>query len=670
MLAGTLFGASLTLATAWLTGRGLWSRAEWPLQFALGAAVLAHLVFALGWLGALHAGAFAGLAAALAAFSVWRAGWCAEAGAAWPRPSACWLFFLPLVAFLLVHATGPAVQPDEITYHLGLVREWLAEGRFPRNTGFYESMPQMAEMLFAYAAAYGGAPAAKLVHLGFLAALVALLARMAAGGRGMAAAALVAASPVVMTSAASAYNDVMLAFYAVALYCSLERGESGRAGLLAGACYAVKMTGGVFALGALLWLLFRRERPWRFVAGALVFPAPWLVRNAWLAGNPFAPFLNAWFPNEHFHASTEAMLRHNLATYGVHDLDRLTHTLFGGGVLGGHVGVGFVLAPLALWGLWRTERRAARPLVLTAVMAALPWLANAGVRFLIPALPFVALALPAPVVWPAAVAQVAALAWTPPAGSWSLRGWRARPQPGEPEVIAMLNRHTRKGERVLDFITAPRLYIHSLPMTPWGYAPADRAAAALVKAHEAAPGLMYNLRADWHTERVRQLRLVVAEPGPAPLNVQELSFEGVERCRFTATRHVTETPLAFDRNPTTGWSTWAPARAGDGITVNCPEPFESTGLRATIALAWTGMKLRVEGDGRVLNNDPGYTPEPPLNWRPAAVSAVRREGFRWILIRDGGGGYGTVAADFLARPRDWGLQRTASAGNVYLWRVP
>lgn len=670
MLAGTLFGAALTLATSLLTGRGLWRKADWPLQFALGAAVLAHLVLALGWLGALRPAVFAAGAAALAGLSLWRARWRTNGGETVGRPSAWWMLCLPWAAFLLIHATGPAVQPDEITYHLGLVREWLAEGRFPARAGFYESMPQMAEMLFAFAYAFGGAPAAKLVHLGFLAVLMALIVRMAGGGRGVAAMALVAASPVVMTDAASAYNDVMLAFYALALYRTLERGETGRAGLLAGACYAVKMTGGVFALAALLWLLARRERPWRFLAGALVFPAPWLVRNALLAGNPFAPLMNAWFPNEHFHASTEALLRHNLATYGVHGMDRLLETLFGGGVLGGHLGAGFLFAPLLLWGLWRAGRRAALPLALAAAVAALPWLANAGTRFLIPALPFVALALPAPLAWPAAVVQVAALGWTPPAGSWSLRGWSAQAQPSEPAVIAMLNRHTRPGERILDFISAPTLYIRSAPMSPWGYVQAGRAEAALVRALTAAPGLMYNLRADWHTVRLRQIRLVAAEPGPSPLNVQEVSFEGATRCRFTATRHTAETPLAFDRNLTTGWSTWAPARAGDGITIDCPEPLDTTGLRATIAMAWTGMKLRVEGDGRVLNGDPGYTPVTPLNWRRAAVSAVRREGFRWILIRDGGGGHGAVAADFLARPRDWGLEGMAAEGNVYLWRVP
>ena len=82
------------------------------------------------------------------------------------------------------------------------------------------------------------------------------------------------------------------------------------------------------------------------------------------------------------------------------------------------------------------------------------------------------------------------------------------------------------------------------------------------------------------------------------------------------------------------------------------------------------MRLRIEGDGILLNGDPVFTPIAPLNWRRAATGAVRREGFHWVLIRDSSAGYGQLGADFIARPRDWGLAKVADAGNVYLFRVP
>ena len=86
-------------------------------------------------------------------------------------------------------------------------------------------MPQQAELLFTFAYALGGPNGGEVRTLGFFAALLALLAQMA--GR-FAPAVLVAASPVVMIDGTSAYNDVMLAFYALCLtvLCSWTRQDA------------------------------------------------------------------------------------------------------------------------------------------------------------------------------------------------------------------------------------------------------------------------------------------------------------------------------------------------------------------------------------------------------------------------------------------------------------
>ena len=667
-------GAAVALGSSFFAGRMLWRTGEWPVQFALGAAVFGHLVWVLGVLGAFSAWAFAGLAVGLGGVSLWRAGVPKWSG----TPRWTWLVAGALGIFLFCHANGPAVQPDEVTYHLGLVREWLREGRFPGRVGFYEAMPQLGEMLFAVGYGFGGAAGAKLVSVGVLGALAGLAARMGGGGaRGAAAAVLVAASPVVMITGTAAYNDVMLALFALAVYRAVEREEYGWAGLLAGACYAVKMTGGVVAAGALVWVLARRGGWRRFVAGACVFPAPWLVRNVWLAGNPFAPLLNAWFPNEHFHASTEATLRQYLSTYDVQGWERVWQLLVGGGVLGGHVGVGFVVAPLAVWGLRRKERRGrVAAMLVAAVVAAAPWMLNAGTRFLIPALPFVALAVPGRAVWVAGAVQgamvvAAGMGLGVPEGAWALRGWTAKQEMPEAGVARLLAQETRRGERVLDLVAAPMAYMDAVALAPWGHVAADRAVAALTLAQGMRDGLLYEMRADWQPARVRRVRVVLGEGGPQSFRVQEMRVLGMPAgCVSVGSRHTLETPLVWDGNVMTGWSTWAKGRAGDGVTVECGEEFESTGVRATVAMVWQGMKVRVEGDGQVLNADPGYARVAPLNWRRAAMEAVRREGFRWVLVRDSGEGYGVLGSDFVARRGDWGLELGGVAGNVYLWRVP
>jgi hypothetical protein len=644
-----LAGASLTLLTAYLLGRLLARRLEPELQFALGAATLAHLVFAAGWLGLLRPALLWPAALALCAFSLWRDGL--------PRPALkprwWWLLFAPLAVLLTANAMMPETNPDGYTYHLGLAQEWLREGRFPTRVGFYEMLPQQAELLFAFA----GVEAARLVHLGFLAALCSLAARMSGS---WAPPLMTASTPVVAVCASAAYNDVMLAFYALAAFRALQLGAERTGALLAGACYAVKLTGGLYAALAALWLLWRK-RP---AAAALtaVFAAPWLARNALLAQNPFAPLFNAWFPNEHFHLSAERALTAYLTSYSLPPAELARQLLFGGPVLGGYLGIAFLAAPLLLFS------RAGRKWLAPATLAALPWFANSGARFLIPAVPFAALGLPAPV----ALVQAGAFWLHRPADAWRIR---RLPDPREPResylarelpeyaVAGLLNRHTKPGERVLDLAGAPTAYIHALALAPWQHAAAGRAAAALTY-----PQTQYEGRFQFPPRQVRELRIAVSA-GPQPFRIQEIAAARLPD-EIAATRHTAETPLAFDNNRTSGWSTWAPARAGDGVTLRYRAPVTLDSLAVTVADPWEGMRITLDLDGRRLPAEPSYRPLPALNLRAKSLRAVRREGFRYLLVRDAPEGYGLTGADMAARPRDWGLECLGNAGNVHLYRVP
>ena len=88
----------------------------------------------------------------------------------WEWPSRGWLAGVPFLLLYVVHALAPEIQPDAVTYHLGLVKEWNREGGFTPRVGFFEMLPQGLEMLFSMAFAFGGHSAAKLVHLAFVAA--------------------------------------------------------------------------------------------------------------------------------------------------------------------------------------------------------------------------------------------------------------------------------------------------------------------------------------------------------------------------------------------------------------------------------------------------------------------------------------------------------------------
>jgi len=118
-------------------------------------------------------------------------------------------------------------------------------------------------------------------------------------------------------------------------------------------------------------------------------------------------------PNPYFLLVIEKGLDHFFHTYDGFTYRHAAWELTMGGASHGIVGPVFLLLPLGLLAL-RTA--AGRWLWIAGVLLALPWLSNAGTRFLMPSLPFFALALvlalPRPAAWALLLAQ-AALCWPP-----------------------------------------------------------------------------------------------------------------------------------------------------------------------------------------------------------------------------------------------------------------
>jgi hypothetical protein len=615
-----------------------------------------------------------------------------------------WLIIaLPYGVLYLVHALTPEIQPDGYTYHLGLVAEWLRVGGIPDRVGFYEAMPQVAEFLFLPAFALAGAPAAKLVHLASLGGAVWLMVWLA--GRlgkqpvcyepaaGIAAAVLFACSPVVGIDASSAYNDVMLAFFALAVLAALMSGRSFLAGVLAGLCYGVKMTGGVFGLAGLAYLMSRKE--WKraviFSAAAALLASPWLIRNAVWIGNPVAPLYNNLFPNPHFHPSTEAALLEQLRNYRVPPVQLPLEVTIRGERTAGLVGPVFLLAPLALLAF---RRREARPALIFAACGLVPWLLNAGTRFLIPALPFIALAL-ATVIPGRAMIAVAAfhavISFPPvleqyaPERAWRLKGlpWQAalRIQSQEdylrgylPEYgyAELLNAAAKPAARVLDFAWTPALYAQASLIRPWQHAAGDRAAESLRMASTLERGELYELHARLDGQPRSTLRLVLEGGSTEAWSIQEISLyrEGARIVplpfwRATAADFPLEARFAIDGNPVTRWSGWQPARAGDAFSLNLRRAERIDEIRVLFYKPWRGMRVRIDGH----KPDPSFRPVAPLNWRREAVRSLRAEGFEFVMMPDHSRDWGRIGADMVGRPEDWGITPLGHSGYVYLFRL-
>lgn len=627
------------------------------------------------------------------------------------------LAFVPFGLLYLIHALAPETTSDAISYHLGLPAEWLGARGFTGRPGFFETIPHGLETLFAAAIPLGGYPAAKLVHFSFFLATAPLIISTARGlgFDGRPAALLYFTSPVAAMAGTAAYNDAAAAFYALAVFYLLAfepKPRAWAAGIAAGFCYAIKMSGGVVTLAAAAILLWRRS--WPGMAGIFLMAVPWLAHSWWLTGNPVAPMLLDWFPGPAFHPVTIAGWTDYVRSYDTAWAggERLGEVLTSGVRTQGLLGPGFWLAPLGLIGLaWKgPRRRAAALLMLAAGVSASAWLFNAGTRFLMPASIFLALAmmssLPGRVAWGIAVTH-AVLCWPhvldriAPPGAWRLPStlpWAAalrledeadylrRVSPPY-RVAEMLNRHVTPAARgVLDLTeAAPRAYTRAVLSVPWQHTAAGRAAAALLTAHSSQRHVLFVLSGAWPATRLRSLRFEQYSNSPDGWSILEARLRLGGATLFPAGKweldawpNPWDAALAFDRNEISGWRTWQPRRDGMFIEVSAGpgEWLETDGVQLLAQRNEAGPRVRVTGvdatGSRVVLAERLEPAEAVrLNRRLAAMRYVRREGFAWVLTSPGAGGSGmdAVARSLLDDASDWGLERVASEGGIHLLRI-
>ncbi|WP_031500790.1 ArnT family glycosyltransferase [Bryobacter aggregatus] len=377
-------------------------------RFLLGAAGLSLTMFTLASLGLIRKGVIYGVAV-LACLSLYRH------LPQLPKPLWHWsaIPFLAYVLFYLSHAMAPEISPDGMSYHLGLVARYYREHGFVWfATNMYAYLSQGLEMLFLFAYSIGRHSAAALVHFSFLLLLPLLLAAHA-GLRGWLAGLVVFLMPVVGIDGISAYNDVALAVVVLGCALAMERWRQtnqlawvSTAALLAGFAFSIKYTGVV----ALLFLL-PSWRAWPRWLLASICALPWLVKNWLWSGNPLAPFFNAWFANPWFNVDFENDYRSYFRHYDLSGpLAWAKEVFLGGPQLSGTLGPVAILFVAALLGVRQAK---VRRYLFAAACVLLLYPLNLGTRFLIPAMPLLALALyeTFPRLAPVSVLAAAILAW-------------------------------------------------------------------------------------------------------------------------------------------------------------------------------------------------------------------------------------------------------------------
>jgi hypothetical protein len=674
-------------------------------RFVTGGAILSLIVFLL---------CSAGLAYPLVFFAVGVTS-IAIARPRLGRPRWSW-WLLPFAVYFVIYlafSMAPEASPDGAGYHLGLVQRYFHEhGFIAIKDNFYAAMPGGAEMLFLFAFAFGRHSAAATVHFTFLVALawqIYSYARRAGFAlAGASAALLVFASPAAGIDGTSAYNDVAVAAIAFTLFYMLQIWIAGRAprvlctvGLLAGFAFASKYTAWpavVYAVGMVAWKN-RRAAVWVAACAALMM-APWLVKNWIYLQNPVAPFFNRWFPNPYVSVAFEDTYRRLMAMYHLKSRWQIPIEVTTYGTISGLLGPVFLLSPLALLAL---RRREGRQLLLAALVFGGNYFSNVAARFLIPPLPFVALAMMLGV---SAVPQLAvAIALVHCVISWPALvpryanhdAWRLaripwkealRMKSEEPYLEShlagyaadrLIERNTPPGATIFSFTPIPEAYTSRHIRVEYQAAPNQIAGKILWTATQPEYAPTLRLRFAFPRRKLRGLRVIQTATGEDFWNIHELrildgdrELSRAARWRLTAQPYPWGVQDAFDNSLATFWICGDTLKPGQFLAVDFHGEETADAVVIETAPNQPGARLRLEGQddsGRwqLLAAAPQSSEAArPLGLRRAVIAELKHRGIDYLLVFDHDEG----ANDLRLNTDIWGLRAVGEDRGARLYQLP
>jgi hypothetical protein len=693
-----ILGAALVIAAAWLAGRAVAPKLVPALSFSLGAILLSYAVFALMIVHQARRPVLIGLLLACMA-----AGLARRPVIRLNRPPALVLAVcVPFAVWYLVNALAPEIEADPNVYHLQPALDALRFAGFSGNISFYERLPHSVEMLFVPAWLIGGASAAKLVHFAFLLATLPVIVHIARRLdlpeiAGHIAAALYFCTPIVGLAGTAAFNDAALVYFTIAAIALALDGKPAHAGLVAGFCYAVKMTGLIAVPVAVAFFVARKQ--WRSAivcgAAAAVTCSPWLIRNLIETGNPLAPFLNRWFPNPYFYVLTEQTLAANLRNYGVPFWERFPE-LLAGSRLQGIIGPAFMIAPVALLAL---RRRTGALLVTLALVLSLSWWMNAGARFLMPTLPFLTLAICAALPGRIAIGILvlhAVTSWPTLVSAYTPRSLQLKRFPWKAalrleserdylnrtsldyQYAKLAENNTPPNARILDLIGVHRALADREFIGSWSTALGIRSLEALEFARVQGKPALKAIDAVFDTQPVCGFRLIETANTPELWNLHsvELRKGGTrteDRSGWSLSSSVNrwELPFAFDRNLVSRWSTWQAAERGMFVQADFAKPVEADSIQVLTPAGTTSIDVRVEicQQGRWQRVPARSADGPLLNLRPAAVETLKKAGITHILTPAAYQGVGFLGERLINEADEWNLEVVANLYAIYLLKL-
>jgi hypothetical protein len=422
-----------------------------------------------------------------------------------------------------------------------------------------------------------------------------------------------------------------------------------------------------------------------------------MIRNLVETGNPFAPLLNTLFRNPYFHPDVEQELGQRLRGYNVSWM-QLPLEVAAGSRLNGIIGPVFLLIPL---GLLTLRRRQGILVCAISVALAVPWLLNSGARFLMPALPFLALAMllatPRAVAVPLACVH-ALTAWPQvidlyAPSSWHLHDfpWRAalRIEPDEHylsrvswdyRLAKLVEANTEANDLILDLHGVHVAHTTRSFVGPWQSSAGRRVFSALELARKLDVGPFCHTEATFQEVSVTDVRIEQKSDGDDSWSIQEVDFLYESR-RLPNSRtwwvesapNVWDARFAFDRNLTSRWSTLDQLRQGMFLQVSFEHPLQLTGVRV-VGLQYERVpapqiKIRTAAPGgwKLLKAEKRHVAS--VNTREMAVAFARRSGITAIVAAISNEGMGHLARSLVENRDSWGLDLIANQDAVYVLRI-
>ena len=417
MVGVTLIAALFGLGYLALGGMRAWRRSlpmiaeRAALAPLVGAVPVSLIILGMGLAGRTSRGEYGMLLTASLAVGLlgwfrfardmrWGEGWRRARLFLGAQPVALWALLVLLGILLIPYALSPAVESDELRYHLAAPATWLREGRIHYlSYQAFSNFPMLGEMLFMQAMALGGEEAAKAVHLGMLPVnmlligllTLRLLGRARSASIPFAAGAAFAFIPTVAILAAWGWIDLFVVAYFLAFVylagrtlAAPRRGSGSLMGVMAAGAIGVKYTMlPLLGVLGLIWCVMLlgtatgRRSVGRMVLGVLLWAmllgGGWYVKNSAWTGNPVYPLGYSIFGGADWSAENQSFYLMKAHT------NTGMHLAWPPGPVGKIVE--FLITPwTATMYFERFENNFLGPLPLMAAILALGWLLADGKR--------------------------------------------------------------------------------------------------------------------------------------------------------------------------------------------------------------------------------------------------------------------------------------------------